>query len=263
MHNNEVNKCARKEPIIAATTEIAAPRPRIFVLDIARVAALLAMAVFHFVFDLELFGHVAPGTTGSGFWRGLAIASAGSFVFLAGVGLWLSHANGIRWAAFGKRLAIIVLAAALVSVATYIAFPDSFVFFGILHSIALCSLLGLAALRLPIVIIALLAVAVFFAPDFAASPAFNAPWLWWTGLQTIPLSTVDYEPIFPWFAAFLAGMAVAKMASRTGYWEQLSTTKTSRTMRVFGFFGRHTLVVYLIHQPILISIVWVATQILR
>lgn len=263
MHNNEANKCARKEPIIAATTEIAAPRPRIFVLDTARVAALLAMAVFHFVFDLELFGHVAPGTTGSGFWRGLAIASAGSFVFLAGVGLWLSHANGIRWAAFGKRLAIIVLAAALVSVATYIAFPDSFVFFGILHSIALCSLLGLAALRLPIVIIALLAVAVFFAPDFAASPAFNAPWLWWTGLQTIPLSTVDYEPIFPWFAAFLAGMAVAKMASRTGYWEQLSTTKTSRTMRVFGFFGRHTLVVYLIHQPILISIVWVATQILR
>ncbi|WP_341863792.1 heparan-alpha-glucosaminide N-acetyltransferase [Gymnodinialimonas sp. 57CJ19] len=245
------------------TADVSASRPRIFVLDIARVAALLAMAVFHFVFDLEIFGYIALGTTGSGFWRGLAIASAGSFVFLAGVGLWLSHANGIRWAAFAKRLAIILSAAALVSVATYIAFPDSFVFFGILHSIALCSLLGLAVLRLPIVIIALLAVAVFFAPDFAASPAFNAPWLWWTGLQTIQLSTVDYEPIFPWFAAFLAGMAVAKLASRTGYWEQFSTTKTSRTMRVFGFFGRHTLVVYLIHQPILISIVWAATQVLR
>lgn len=249
---------------MTTTTAVAsASRPRIFVLDIARVAALLAMAVFHFVFDLEIFGFVGPGTTGSGFWRGLAKASAGSFVFLAGVGLWLSHANGIRWGAFGKRLAIILAAAALVSVATYIAFPDAFVFFGILHSIALCSVLGLAALRLPILIIAILAVAVFFAPDFAASPAFNAPWLWWTGLQTIQLSTVDYEPTFPWFAAFLAGMAVAKLASRSGYWEQLSTTKSSRTMRVFGFFGRHTLVVYLIHQPILISIVWAATQVLR
>ncbi len=249
--------------MIATTTDIAVSRPRIFVLDIVRVSALLAMAVFHFVFDLELFGYVAPGTTSSGFWRGLAIASAGSFVFLAGVGLWLSHANGIRWGAFSKRLAVILAAAALVSVATYIAFPDAFVFFGILHSIALCSVLGLAVLRLPIVIIALLAIAVFFAPDFAASQAFNAPWLWWTGLQTIPLSTVDYEPIFPWFAAFLAGMAAAKLTSRVGGWEKLSTTDTSRTMRLFTFFGRHTLVVYLIHQPILISIVWAATQVLR
>ncbi len=245
------------------TGNVSASRPRIFVLDIARVAALLAMAVFHFVFDLEIFGYVDPGTTGAGFWRGLAIASAGSFVFLAGVGLWLSHANGIRWTAFSKRLAIILAAAALVSVATYIAFPDAFVFFGILHSIALCSVLGLAALRLPIVVILLVTVAVFFAPDFVSSPAFNAPWLWWTGLQTIPLSTVDYEPIFPWFAAFLAGLAAAKLASHLGYWEKLSTTKTSRTMRVFGFFGRHTLVVYLVHQPILISIVWAATQVLR
>ncbi|MBY6203189.1 DUF1624 domain-containing protein [Maritalea mobilis] len=245
------------------TGDVSAPRPRIFVLDIARVAALLAMAVFHFVFDLEIFGYVDPGTTSAGFWRGLAIASAGSFVFLAGVGLWLSHSNAIRWAAFSRRLAIILAAAALVSVATYIAFPDAFVFFGILHSIALCSVLGLAALRLPIVIIVLLAVAVFFAPDFAASPAFNAPWLWWTGLQTIPLSTVDYEPIFPWFAAFLAGLAAAKLASYLGYWEKLSTTKTSRTMRVFGFFGRHTIVVYLTHQPVLISFIWVATQIIR
>jgi hypothetical protein len=36
-------------------------------------AALLAMAVFHFVYDLELFGWVAPGTSVTGGWRVLAL----------------------------------------------------------------------------------------------------------------------------------------------------------------------------------------------
>lgn len=238
-------------------------RPRILVLDIARVAALLGMVVFHFVFDLEIFGYVSPGTTADGFWHGLAVASAGSFIFLAGVGLWLSHANGIRWGAFFRRLAIILAAAGLVSIATFIAFPDAFVFFGILHSIALCSIFGLAALQMPIVLIVPMAIAVFFAPEFVALPAFNTPWLWWTGLQTISISTIDYEPIFPWFAAFLAGIAAAKSAAHFGYWVQLSSTKTSRFGHVLEFLGRHTLIIYLVHQPILIALVWGVTQVLR
>ena len=217
------------------------------------------MVVFHFVFDLEVFGHVSAGTTGSGFWRRVAVFSASSFVFLAGVGLWLSHRYGIRCAAFGRRLAILLIAAAAVSFATYIIFPDQFAFLGILHSIALCSILSLAFLRLPVLIIAVLAVVVFVAPNFATSTAFDSPWLWWTGLQTVPLRTVDYEPIFPWFAAFLAGMAVAKLASHLGLWEMLSTNTSYRGLGALAFFGRHTLIVYLIHQPILISAVWAGT----
>lgn len=235
------------------------PKPRILVLDIARVVALLAMVVFHFVFDLELFGHVSPGTTSAGFWRGVAVFSASSFVFLAGVGLWLSHRHGIRWAAFGRRLAILLIAAAAVSIATYVVFPDQFVFFGILHSIALSSILGLAFLRLPVLSIAVSAVVVLVAPNFATSAAFDSPWFWWTGLQTVPLQTVDYEPIFPWFAAFLAGMGAAKLASHLGLWEMLSTNTSYRGLGVLTFFGRHTLIVYLIHQPILISAVWAGT----
>lgn len=235
---------------------------RIPALDIARTVALVAMALFHFVFDLEMFGFAAPGTATSGIWRALAVATAGSFLFLAGVGLWLSHSEAIRWAAFGKRFAIIAGAAALVSIGTYLAFPDAFVFFGILHAIALCSLFGLAALRLPVFVIAALAIAVFYVPDFASSPAFNAPYWWWTGLQTAPLRTVDYEPIFPWFAPFLAGMVASKLASRLGLWARLSTTTPSRTAHLAGLPGRHSLLIYLIHQPVLIGIVWTVTQIL-
>ena len=236
---------------------------RIPALDIARTGALIAMVLFHFVFDLEMFGHVAPGTATSGIWRALAVATAGSFLFLAGVGLWLAHAQAIRWPAFWRRFAKVAGAAVLVTIGTYVAFPHAFVFFGILHSIALCSLLGLAVLRLPVGVILVLAVTVFYAPDFAKSPAFNAPVWWWSGLQTIPLSTVDYEPIFPWFAPFLAGIGASKMATRLGLWARLSTPTPSRAVFWASFPGQHSLLIYLIHQPILIGLVFGATQLVR
>ena len=237
---------------------------RIPALDIARSLALLAMVVFHFTFDLEMFGYLAPGTTSlPGPWRALAVATAGSFLFLAGVSLWMAHGRGIRWRAFGWRFAKVAGAAALVSIGTYFAFPHAFVFFGILHSIALCSLFGLAVLRFPALAILALAVVVFFAPDFARSDTFNAPWFWWTGLQNVPLRTVDYEPIFPWFAPFLAGIALAKAAERAGLWARLSTTTHGKLSRWLSFPGQHSLIIYLIHQPILIGLVWCATQVIR
>lgn len=236
---------------------------RIPALDIARTGALVGMVLFHFVFDLEMFGHVPRGTATSGVWRALAVATAGSFLGLAGMGLWLAHGPGIRWPSFWRRFAKVAGAAVLVSIATYVAFPHAFVFFGILHSIALCSLLGLLALRLPVWAIVALAVGVFYLPDVARSPAFNAPYWWWTGLQTRPLSTVDYEPIFPWFAPFLAGMALSKLFTQTGLWARLATPTPSRAAHLAGLPGRHSLLIYLIHQPILIGLVWSATQLLR
>lgn len=249
----------------APPQQITPPKaPRIAALDIARSGAIVAMIVYHFAFDLELLGHLAPGTTTQpGPWRALAIATAGSFLFLAGVSLWLAHGVALRWGAFGARFAKVAGAAALVTCGTYLAFPDAFVFFGILHSIALCSLLGLAALRLPALLILGLAALVFFAPDFAKSNAFNAPYFWWTGLQTIPLRTVDYEPIFPWFAPFLGGLALAKLADRAGLWARLATPAPSRSLRLLSLPGRHSLILYLIHQPILIGLIWLTTQAFR
>ena len=231
-------------------------RPRIPALDIARTGALVAMIVFHFVFDLELFGHLPRGTSTSGGWRILAVATAGSFLGLAGVSLWMAHGRGIRWRAFWRRFAILALAALAVTVATYVAFPHAFVFFGILHAIALCSLLGLLVIRLPALILAALAVAVFFAPDYASSPTFDAPWWWWTGLQTVPISTVDYEPIFPWFAPFLMGLAAAKAAERFGLWSKLEVTGAPGPLaRRLSLPGQHSLLIYLLHQPVLLGLV--------
>ena len=146
------------------------------------------MAVFHFTFDLELFGIAPSGTMHTPFWRGFAMLTAGSFILIAGLSLRLAHPDRIRWRPFLRRFAKVALAAALVTGATYIFIPQGFVYYGILHSIALSSLVGLAVLRFPIWALVILAGLVTWLPATFRSEGFTTPWLYWTGLSpTIPL----------------------------------------------------------------------------
>ena len=142
---------------------------RIEALDLARGFALAAMAVYHFAWDLEFFGYAPPGMTALGGWKLFARCIASSFLFLVGVSLFLAHAQRIRWPGFLRRLAMVAGAAAAISVATYFAVPGAFIFFGILHQIALASLLGLAFLRLPALLTLAVAAAVIVAPTFLRS----------------------------------------------------------------------------------------------
>lgn len=235
---------------------------RIAVLDLSRGVALLAMASFHLTFDLELFRQIPPGTTQTTpFWL-YARAIAGSFFFLAGVSLWLGHGRRIRWPAFGRRLAMILGGAALVTAATYAADPATFVFFGILHSIATASVIGLLFLRLPATVTITAAAVALAAPHSLRTGAFDAPWLGWLGLATHGVRSVDFEPVFPWIAPFLAGIAAAKLAERTGALAALGRLHPAgRLAGAFGWAGRHSLAVYLVHQPVLLALVWAVTRI--
>ena len=84
-------------------------------------------------------------------------------------------AGGIRWPGFLRRLAMVAGAAVAISVATFIAMPQAFIFFGILHQIALASLLGLLFLRLPALLTLAVAAAVVAAPLYLRSEAFDHP----------------------------------------------------------------------------------------
>ncbi|NEY91297.1 heparan-alpha-glucosaminide N-acetyltransferase [Tabrizicola oligotrophica] len=228
---------------------------RLIGLDIARSAALLGMAAFHLVFDLQMFGLLPYGTTLHPVFYWHARIVAGSFLFLAGASLWLAHGAGLRWPAFWRRWGKLVAAAALVSAGTYAALPEYFVYFGILHCIAVCSLIGLAVLRLPVPVIALGGTAVMAASYLLPSPAFNAPLLRFLGLATEPALTVDFEPLFPWVGPFLLGLAAAKLADQLGALRWLARPDTAGLRRL-AWPGRHSLVIYLLHQPLLIGLIY-------
>lgn len=236
--------------------QAAAPQ-RIWILDAARTLALICMATYHLTYDLQMFGLVPPGTAVSGFFYGYARLIAGSFLFLAGAGLWLSHGNGIRWGRFWRREAKIIAGAALVTLATRIALPEWYVFFGILHAIALGSLLGLAFLRLPGAVTVLTGLAVI-AAAYVLPPlvALNTPWLRWIGLHTVPTQTIDLEPLIPWFGPFLIGLGLARLLGP--FLPRLAAIRPGgdRLARALAWPGQHSLALYLIHQPVLFGLVW-------
>lgn len=244
-----------------ASTPDMAPRGRMIAPDMIRAVALIGMAIFHFTYDLENFGFAPPGTIYHPAFLNFARLVAGTFVFMAGLSLVLAHRHGFRAGPFWRRLAKLIAAAALVSTATYVMMPQYFIYYGILHSIAVSSLIGAVLLALPWWALAAIGAAVFWVDFNLAFTSFDHPWLWWIGLSTHWRPSMDFEPVFPWFGPFALGMAAAKLAERLGYWRRAARYQPGEVTgvrKVALFAGRHTLPIYLIHQPVLYGLTWAA-----
>jgi uncharacterized membrane protein len=204
---------------------------------------------------MEFMGYLAPGTVETGWLKLYARAIASTFLFIAGISMALSSKPEIRWPSFWKRFAMIAGAALLISVVTRIAMPGEWIFFGILHCIAVLSLIGVIFVRLPLVVTSLVTLALiaawltdtFISPGALRSALFNQPLL-------LPPRTNDYVPLFPWAAAFMTGLTLALIALRTSLPQRLKVLGTGNSL--LARTGRHSLAFYLIHQPVLISVAY-------
>ncbi len=238
----------------------AAPPSRVEAVDALRGVALIGMFVFHLTWDLGYFGFIPADFPYSPGFMSFGHCVAATFLGLAGASLALAARGGLRWKPFWKRFAMIVAAAAAITAATLWLFPDSFIFFGILHCIAAASLLALAFLRAPPWLVAAAAAAILAAPLAISSPWFDAPWLLWTGLGQIEPRTNDLRTFFPWAGFTLAGLALMRAALARGLPDRLASWRAgggfARTL-VLG--GRHSLAVYLVHQPVFLALVYGAT----
>jgi uncharacterized membrane protein len=244
---------------------LAAPAafPRIPLVDLARGVALMAMVVFHFAYDLSFFGLIETDVPNEPGWRWFARAIAGSFLTLVGISLVLATRSGLNRAAFLKRLAMVAGAALLVTVATRFAMPESYIFFGILHHVAVASVLGLAFIRAPVLVLAAVALLCFALPVLVDHPALDAPWLAFLGLSPIAVRSADFVPVFPWFGWVLAGMALARLVlarETPPGWARWNPD--DRLARLLRWCGRRSLTFYLVHQPVLIGAILLATRVL-
>lgn len=234
------------------------PTQRLALVDAARGVAILAMAVYHLAWDLTYYGLFATDVTTDPAWKLFQLAILSSFLLVVGIGLVLGHGKGVRWPAFWRRFAILVAAALAVTAGTYWMFPDYFVYFGILHAIALFSLLALPFLRLHPGLLLAAALAFIVPPFLFGAPEFAQRHLAWIGFWSTLPQTTDIVPVFPWFGVVLTGMALARLAAP--FRGRLAAfTARGPLGRALVLAGRWSLLIYLVHQPLLLGGVWAYT----
>jgi len=232
-------------------------RPRFALVDAIRGAAIIGVVIYHCFWDLSYFWLIPVDVSVDPAWVVFARTLLATFVFLVGVSLVLAHRNGIRWQAFWRRFAIVGGAALLVTIGTYIAFPATFVYFGVLHAIALFSLLGLAFLTAPLWLVFVLAVAVIAGPLLYTHPIFSEPQWSWIGFWAVPPPTNDLVPIFPWFGVTLIGIGATRWALAAGMAERIGHWQVSGAIsRALVTAGRWSLIIYLVHQPLLLAVIY-------
>ena len=225
---------------------------------------MVAVILYHLIFDLDVLGGYPIGST-SGFWGVFADASAFAFVFLAGLSLSLSSARAggsdRDRGPFGKYLrrgARIFAYGMLITLAFWVL-DLGIVLFGILHLIGVSIVLAYPFLRLGwangLLGLLLVALGAYLQTEHVdvTGPAglLLAP----LGIEPEGFYMPDYRPLLPWFGVVLLGLFFGNTAygrrsvstvdaSGPSYWAPLA------------LLGRHTLLVYLVHQPVLISVLW-------
>lgn len=105
-------------------------------IDVLRGMAMLWMTVFHFCFDLSHFGLWPQDFRADPWWTQQRTAIVSLFLLCAGCGQAMALDAGWGWARFARRWGYIVAAAALVTLGSWWMFPQSFIYFGVLHGMA-------------------------------------------------------------------------------------------------------------------------------
>ena len=220
--------------------------------DVYRGLAILAMIAYHAIWDLNYYGFISVGIGVDAVWFVFQRGIVTLFLLLVGAGLWLGHEKGVDWPRFWRREALLVLSALGVSAITWFQFGEYFAYFGILHLIALSSVMALPLIRAPIVVT--LSVALFFLlmPALASSDLFNTRWLAWIGFFTMVPETADLVPLFPWFGVVLVGMVIMRLFEDTPafLWESHAWP-----VKALALLGRWSLIIYLVHQPVLFGVI--------
>ncbi len=220
------------------------------------------MTVFHFAYDLMYFGFREPGYTTQFHWWALAKVVAVTFLATTGASLYLAHAETFHWKRWARRLAWVGSAALAITVVTALVTPNTFIFFGILHLIAFAAIACLPFVRAPWWGAISVAVAILVVNETVRTELLDAPVWHWIGLSVVTPVSGDYFPVFPWLAAVLVGVGAAKWADQAGAIRVLARPKLAgHAGRFLRFLGRNSLLYYLLHQPVMMSLFWAWLQV--
>lgn len=252
---------------IVATPTARAPGgspPRLWEIDAVRTLAIAMMVTYHAVYDIELLSPGLGPDPFTGAWGALPEATGSLFLLVAGLSLSVAdaraEARGVgargRLARHARRAIVVLGAALLVTAATSVAFGDRYVRFGILHVIAAAMLVAAATVRLGAWNIVLGTAVV--AAGVAVSGLDGPAWLLPIGVGPADVSSVDYWPLLPWLGPMLIGVGLGRLLYPGGVPGPIAGRLAGRSTVPSRLLApaRHSLMVYLGHQLLLIPVVW-------
>jgi uncharacterized membrane protein len=234
---------------------------RMWEIDSLRGIAIVLMVISNFVTDAAYF-RILEVDAFSGFWMYFARIVVSMFILLAGVSLTLSYSRvrheeprEIRRKYFLRGAKIFGLGMAITLV-TWAFIRQDFVLFGILHLIGFSIIFGQFLLKRSGLSL-FLGVSFILAGLALQAFSFDFSWLVWLGFRPENYYSVDYVPVLPWFGVFLVGMFLGSTLYPEGKRRfKLCDFSKSRFSAPLQFLGRNSLKIYLIHQPVLILILW-------
>jgi len=232
---------------------------RFWEIDLFRGIAVILMIIFNYSFAIKYLNIYSFGNNLL-YWYVFPRFIGGTFIFLAGLSLTLYYnqkKNNSRRGIYKKlsfRGLKIFGYGILITAITFLAFPQAFVVFGILHFIGFSIIFGqffLRFKRLNLFLGLLLIALGLYIQNFT----IDCSCLLWLGFIPENFFTFDYFPILPWFGVTLLGIFFGNILYKNGERRfEIKDFSSNFLVKYLDILGRNSLIIYLLHQPVLIMI---------
>ncbi len=223
-------------------------KKRIWELDALRGLCIIAMVAVHLIFDLSSLIELPLAEHPLFLW----IKNQGGLLFLLLSGLCVTLGS------HSLRRGIIVFGCGMLcTLVTYVmnrmGLLSYFVVirFGVLHCLGVCMLLWALFKRLPVWALAILSVVIIALGIWFDTLTVSSTLLFPLGLKSPLFSSGDYFPMMPNLGWFLLGAVLGRTLYRNRETLLPKVKDDLLPIRFLRFCGRHSLLIYLLHQPII------------
>lgn len=233
---------------------------RLWEIDVWRGVAIVSMVIYHFAWDLRAYAEVYIDLF-SPFWFYFQRSIASSFVLLVGISLTVSYnraqqkeggIQGLYWKFFQRGLLVFGTGLAMGTVLRLMG--QGRIDFGVLHMIGVSIIFAYPFLRFRWLNLLFIAILMPLSYYLKTIPVTTTAWVW-LGLTPPGYAPQDYFPLVHWFAVVLIGVFLGNSLYTNGVRQfPLRDYSAFFPFSLLGFLGQHSLLIYVIHQPILVAL---------